>query len=249
MGVVAAMLCVMASAASAAGGVNLSWTNCFGEGTGANNKTSACAVNTGTNLLVTSFVIDHDIAAVSGNELVVDFLSQSATMPAWWDMKDAGTCRQLALGFNLTANAGDAVCVDWAQGQSAGGIGAYNNTGIENTTINPSLSTQWRRLKIAVAVPLAGLQDLVANTEYFSCNITVNNTKTTGAGSCAGCTEPICIVFNSLKVTTNSGAGDFTIGAPTSPGTNIVTWQGVGPNCQAVPTKNATWGAVKALYR
>jgi hypothetical protein len=79
MGVVAAMLCV-ASVASAAG-INLSWTNCAGEGTGANNKTSACAVNTGSNLLVTSFVLPADLAAVNGNELVIDVLTQAATLP------------------------------------------------------------------------------------------------------------------------------------------------------------------------
>jgi hypothetical protein len=28
----------------------------------------------------------------------------------------------------------------------------------------------------------------------------------------------------------------------------MATWQGAGPSCALVPTKNATWGQVKALY-
>jgi hypothetical protein len=60
----------------------------------------------------------------------------------------------------------------------------------------------------------------------------------------------MCIVINSLKCTTTGAAvNGVTIGNPSSPGSNIVTWQGIGPNCQAVPVKNATWGQVKTLYR
>src|SRR5262245_25432684 len=111
MGVVAAMLCV-ASVASA-GGINLSWNNCAGEGTGAQNKAFACASNAGTNLLVTSFVLPADEAQVNGNELVLDVLTSQATLPDWWAFKDLGTCRQASLGFNAVASAGDVVCVDW----------------------------------------------------------------------------------------------------------------------------------------
>ena len=244
MGVVAAMLCV-ASVASAAG-INLSWNFCAGEGTGTNNKTFACASNAGSNLLVTSFTLDSDIGQVNGNELVLDVLTQAPAITDWWSFRDVGSCRQASLSSNMTANASDVVCVDWGAGQSAGGIGAYSN---ELGSIDLGLLAQHRRIKIAVAVPASAIADLLANTEYFSCNITINNQKTVGTGSCAGCTEPMCIVFNSLNVTTVGGANDTKLGAGASPGSNIVTWQGVGPNCQAVPTKNTPWGAVKSLYR
>ena len=244
MSVVAAMLTFVSAAH--AGGVNLRWNNCFGEGTGADNRTFACASNAGTNLLVASFVLDADIAQVSGNELCIDLISQTPTLPAWWEMKDLGTCRAPALGFNTVANGADVVCIDWAQAQSTGGVGAYNaNLG----SIDAGLVAQHRRLVIALAVALAGVQDLVAGTEYFSCNVPISNTRTVGTPSCAGCTTPVCIVLNSLKVTTLSGADDVTLGSGTAAGTNIVTWQGSGADCQAVPTKNVTWGAVKALYR
>src|SRR5262245_12607760 len=245
MGVVAAMLCV-ASSAFAAPGVSLSWTTCSGDAH-VSNKTFACGVNTGSNLLVCSFELPADLPTVTGNEVVIDILTQQPTLPAWWDMKNAGSCRSTSLLFNTTADINNVVCVDWAAGASVGGIGAYGNgTVATDGSVDPSLQAAHRRILIALAVPGTSPVDLVTATEYYSCNVIVNNLKSTGAGSCAGCTEPMCIVLNSVKVVTPVGANDILVGNPSSPGNNIVTWQGAGPNCQAVPTKNATWGQVKA---
>jgi hypothetical protein len=250
LGVLAAAICA-ASPAFAAPGFSISWSSCHGEGTGASNRSFACDTNAGTNVLVVSFELPADLPQVSGNEIVIDILTAAATLPAWWDLKNAGTCRVTSLAMNTTADANNVVCVDWARGASVGGIGSYDQAGVWPVgDIDPSLANSHRRLKLATAVPLAGIQDLVAATEYFAANITIDNLKSVGTGSCAGCTEPMCIVINSLKVTTPGAvATDITIGNPSSPGSNIVTWQGTGPNCQAVPVKNATWGQVKALYR
>lgn len=249
LGVVAAML--FAASSAFAGGMNISWSTCFGEGTGTNNRTFACLSNAGTNLLVTSFILNADIVGVSGSESVLDVLSATDPIPLWWQFRDTGTCRQTALGSNAIADANNVTCVDWAQGQAAGGIGAYqSDPGAAGWTIDPSVTLgQHRRIKLAFAVPLAGLQDLTAGPEYFSANISINNTKTVGTGACSGCNQPVCIVFNSIKVVTNSGVGNVVLENAASAGSNIVTWQGVGPNCQLVPTKNLTWGSVKALYR
>jgi len=242
-----ALTSVAASTAHAGPGVNLRWSDCFGDG-GASNRSFACNTNAGSNVLVGSFVLSSPIANVSGQRIGVDLSATTTTLPDWWMFRNAGTCRTTSLGFNVTANPNDVVCVDWAAGQSAGGIGAYNT---ELGTIDGSLSAQHRRLKIALAVPLSALADLVAGTEYYSCNVTVNNAKTVGTGACAGCTTPMCIVLNSVKVTTNTpgGAGDVTLGNASAANSNIVTWQGTGPNCLLVPTKNVTWGSVKSLYR
>lgn len=244
--VVAAML--FAASSAFAGGVNLQWSRCFGEGLGTANRTFACASNGGVNQLVTSFVLDTAVPTVSGNELVLDFISSTNPLPAWWEMKDLGTCRQNAVNFSTSANPLDGTCVDWAQGQSAGGIGSYDNS---LGSIDPSFTAQHRRMKVALAVQLTALQDLAAGTEYFSCNININNAKTVGPVNCAGCTDQVCIVLNSIRVTTNTpgGAADVTLGTPTVAGSNEVTWQGAGANCAAVPVRNATWGQVKALYR
>jgi len=248
LSVVAAMLCV-ASSALAAPGLSLRWDHCSGEGNGLSNKTFACASNTGSNVMVVSFELPSDLAQVSGNEVVMDVLSQSATLPAWWDMKTAGSCRSASLLSNFVADAGNVVCVDWTQGGASGGIGSFvTGTPQSMGTIDPALAAQHRRLVLAGAVPPSALQDLTAGTEYFSCNIIVNNLKTVNT-ICTGCTEPVCIVLNSINVTTPVLANNIFIGNASSAGSNIITWQGVGPDCQLVPTKNKTWGEVKALYR
>src|SRR5262245_24323021 len=226
MGVVAAMLCA-ASSAFAAPGVSLSWTTCSGDAR-VNNKAFACNANAGSNLLVVSFELGADLNTVTGNEVVVDFLTQQPVLPAWWDMKNAGTCRPSSLLFNTTADINNVVCQDWAAGASVGGIGAYGNGTIATDgSVDPSLQAAHRRCIIALAVPGTAPVDLVSATEYFSCNIIINNLKSTGTGACAGCTEPMCIVLNSVKVVTPIGANDIFIGNAPTPGGNIVTWQGI----------------------
>jgi hypothetical protein len=245
LSIVAAMACATSSA-FAGPGLNLAWSACRGEASSTTDRAFACDSNVGVNLLVVSFELPHDQAQVSGNEVVLDLLSQAPTLPAWWDFKDVGTCRQTSLGFNITADAGNVVCADWAQGHSAGGIASYR---ADDADVAPVLFPRHRRIKVALAVSIVDLQDLVAGTEYFSCNLTVDNLKTVGTGSCGGCTEPICIVLNSITVRCADPSTDVYMTSERSPGSNLVTWQGLGPDCLAVPTKNATWGQVKALYR
>ena len=242
------LLALTAVAASAAPGTNIRWQGCFGDG-GAQNRAFACNTNTGTsNILVGSFEIGADILQASGNEVVVDIAS-AGPLPAWWGFKNAGTCRQNSLSMNFSLPGTAVNCADWASGQAAGGIGAYNiGLGGPNAA----------RIVAAIAVPASALADLFAGQEYFSYNIVINNAKTVGTGLCAGCTTPVCIVFNSLKVTTQVAANDRTVAGPTN-GTdsNYATWQGGvgvqstrGSGCPAAtPTRNSTWGQVKGLYR
>jgi hypothetical protein len=242
------LLALSATVASAGPGVNLRWNSCIGDA-GAINKTFACSSNTGTNTVVVSFELGADILQSSGQEIVIDLASTAATLPAWWQLKNAGTCRQNSLVLNPLALASSTNCVDWSSGQASGGIGAYN---IGERGPNTA------RIKIAIAVPASALADLFGATEYYSCSLNINNLKTVGTGSCAGCTDGVCIVFNSIKCTTQVPANDRTItGAANGTDSNYVTWQGGGvpvvgavSGCPAAtPTKNATWSQVKSMYR
>ena len=241
------LLALTATAAAAGPGVNLRWNACAIDG-GLPNKNFACNTNAGANQLTASFEVGADISQSSGQELVIDLASASTPLPAWWAFKNAGTCRSTALAMNLTSSAAG-LCVDWASGQATGGIGAYN---IGERGPNTA------RIKIAIAVPAAALADLFAATEYFSCNLNILNLKTVGTGACTGCNDGVCIVFNSIKCTTQEAIRDRTItGAANGTDSNFVTWQGGGvpvvggiSGCPAAtPTKNATWGKVKSLYR
>jgi hypothetical protein len=243
------LLAMGASMANAGQGVNLRWSRCFGEGLGTLNKTFACTSNSGSNSLVGSFQLGADVLQASGQEVVIDLASTDATLPAWWAFKNAGTCRQTALAMNFVANAADVVCIDWASGAASGGIGAYN---IGQRGPNTA------RLVAAIAVPGSSLADLFAATEYFSFNLLISNIKTVGTGLCGGCSSGVCIVFNSLNVTTQVAANNRLITGPSNAtDSNLATWQNAGAvavggttGCPAAtPTHNATWSSVKSLYR
>ncbi len=243
------LLALTATVASAAPGVNIRWQGCFGDD-GLINRNFACNSNTApSHTLVGSFVMGADILAASGNEVVIDIAAADALLPAWWSFKNAGTCRTLSQSMNFVPPGSAAVCADWSGGQAAGGIGAYSIGARGPNTA---------RIVAAIAVPAAALADLFAGQEYFSYNVVMNNAKTVGTGACDGCLVPVCIVYNSVKVTTQLPANDRNFTGPTN-GTdsNYATWQGGGipqtpggSGCgAATPTRNSTWGAVKSLYR
>jgi hypothetical protein len=244
-----ALLLAVSASVAAAAGVGLRWSSCLSDG-GLPNRAFACNSNAGTNTLVGTFETNAaGLAQVSGNEVVIDLASASTPLPAWWQMKNAGTCRQSALTMNFVAPATATNCVDWAVGAAAGGIGAYN-IGLRG----PNTA----RIVAALAVAPDNLQDLTGGQEYFSFNINISNVKTVGTGLCAGCQDPVCIVFNSINLTTPVLANNvFLTGASNGTDGNFCTWQGGagvvtpgGSGCpQATPTKNKTWSQVKALYR
>ena len=241
------LLALSATVAAAGPGVGLRWNACLSDG-GLINKAFACNANTGTNLLVGTFQLGQDLPSTSGNEVVIDLASASNPLPQWWAFKNAGTCRQTALAMNFSISALAANCVDWAQAQSAGGIGAYNIGARGPNTA---------RLVAAIAVPPTALQNLVSATEYFSFNVTISNAKTVGTGNCVGCSDPVCIVFNSINLTTPILANNIKLTGPSNGSdSNYCTWQGGlgvvtggGSGCPAAtPTKNATWSQVKSMY-
>jgi hypothetical protein len=241
-----AALLAWSSQVHAAEGVSLRWNTCLIDG-GVQNKSFACDVNAGAELLAGSFKLGADLGFVSGNEIVVDLATAGAALPAWWQFKNVGTCRQGALGINFTPNALELNCPDWGAGLIVGAITAYN-IGIKGPTT--------ARIVAASAVSPDARQDLIAGQEYLSFNLVISHAKTVGTGSCDGCSTPACIVFLAVKVTTPTPANDRTISGPMN-GTdsNWTTWQGGGGigdsegGCpRPLPTEKRTWGAVKALY-
>jgi len=187
-----AFLLAMSASVAAAAGVGLKWNACASDG-GLTNRVFACNTNAGTaNLLVGTFQTGAaGLASVSGNEVVVDLASASTPLPAWWAFKNAGTCRSTALTMNFVNSVAAVNCVDWALGAAAGGIGAYNIGARGPNTA---------RIVAALAVAPDNLQNLDGTQDYFSFNLSISNVKT--VGGCAGCLDPVCIVFNSINLTT-----------------------------------------------
>ena len=231
------LLAISATVASAAG-LNLRWTNCAGDA-GTQNRTFACANNTGSNVMVGSFVLDADLPQVNGDELVVDLASAGPTLVDWWKFTAAGTCRQLSL--SIAAQDG-AACPDMFSLAASMNIAAYQ-MGLHG----PNSA----RILCVNAVQAAAIADLTGGQEYGIAKWTFNNAKSVGTGSCTGCQTAVCIVFNSANITTEGNLRNTKLTGEAAPGSAYIVWQGGGgTNCPAAtPSKNATWGSVKSLYR
>lgn len=234
------ILCVQS--AGAAQGVNLRWTHCYSD-LGTINKNFACDSNVGTaGVLVGSFEVGVDFPQCAGQEVVLDFQTLSSTLPAWWQFKDPGACRQNALSVNTVMSADAIICEDWAQGQATAVAGAYT-VGFRGANT--------ARLVIAVAVPLAARADLVTGHEYFSFNVLIDRAQTIGSGACSGCSTPACMLLKQIKVIGAQPQDDRTLTGPTN-GTDsdMTAWQGgLGLVCFTVPTARSTWARLKSLYR
>ncbi len=240
---IACSLLALSASAALAQGINLSYNDC---GTfGIANKTFACnnntATGTGLNTMVASFVAPAGVNQYVSCESELEIQTDSATLPEWWKIRGTGQCRNGVLLNNADFTAGPFSCVDFWGGAAAGGIGAYdlNYGGLNRSHI---------KLVWAVAPDAAGA--LADGTEYYAFKLSFNNSKSFGTGACAGCSVPACINMRYIKLVQPSVLNDNrTISNPASRA--HVTWQSASdPICVgATPSKNSTWGAVKALYR
>ncbi|MBI1796089.1 MAG: hypothetical protein HYR74_03445 [Candidatus Eisenbacteria bacterium] len=231
-------LLALAASTAMAGGVNLSWGDCGLAGT--QNKAFACNSNTAApNIMVVSYEPNVGVPDMVGNDVAVDLQTASATLDQWWQMFNAGSCRATSLSSSADFTAGPFTCTDFWLGLASGGIGSY--------TVNVNRA----RILIFWAVPGASAGPVSPGTEYYSCKVTVNNAKSVGTGSCAGCASAVCVVANIVQCDGNAGGNDFEkIQNPRD--RNFVTWQGglVTGGCPgATPTQSRTWGQLKSLYR
>jgi hypothetical protein len=245
-----ALLTLMAGAAIAAPGINLSWDDCGLNGLV--DKTFLCDVNTGGDALVGSFVGPGcGLDSLNGSEMVVDLQFAGAIVPPWWDLKNAGSCRPTgsSVSFDFTAMGN---CADYWHGTAIGGYVWQMGFGAANRA----------RMKAVCAIAPTAAGPWNNQPETYAFQFTVNHTKTVGSGFCDGCLVSGCMVFNTIRLTQNAGAtrpadaycfngygGTKVITAPYT--RNYVSWQGGIPNCGnfTTPTRNATWGQVKSLYR
>jgi hypothetical protein len=227
--------------AAAVGGLNLAWGECGGAGTA--DKVSACTSNTGANVIYGSFAAPMDMAQFNGILAVLDVTTDTDPMVAWWSMQPGG-CRAGALSGSFDFTSGPFTCTDIWAGAGSGGTDYANP--LSSGSVATASATNHSRIRLVCAVATAA--PIVADgTEYYGFKVTLTNTKTTGTGSCAGCSNKACIVFNSLLMTQPAGVGDAFV--TNAIGSTQVTWQGGGADCSSVPVHSKTWGQVKSLYR
>ncbi len=260
---VALALLVAAGSAHAAAnpfGLNLAWTDCYGDG-GTSNRLFACNTNVGNERVNMSFKLDQPLTNVTGMEMYLQIASESPTLPLWWSLMNTGTCRPSSLALVTQANPNWTQCQDW-------GAGTFGSSGIGNYVIGaagPNTVTS-----VAVSAVPSGLGIVLASgVEYFNGAYSINHQKTVGAGACGGCIVPVCILFSKLKIYTENPAGfRWITTSANTPNSRAVTWQSAQfvnlvHNCDAsgfcitsfacgtppVSAQPNTWSAVKSLYR
>lgn len=226
-----------ASSASAQGGLNLSWDDCGSNGNA--DAVFACNTNAGAAFnLFASVAASTNLQNFVGSVMVLDFQSESATLPDWWQY---GGCR-LATSLTAAPAAGVTTCTDITDNPQFGGIDY-------TTAFGGNANRSRLRTAYAMDAGLAG--PLASGTEHTLIQVAINRNRTTGTGSCAGCSTPMCIVLNSVLL--DQVNTSLPVVLETEPlQRRHVTWQGTptGFTCpDAVPVKSRTWGQLKSLYR
>lgn len=244
---------LLLSSPTRAAGLYLAWNTCFGEVGATQNKNFACNTNVGSHLITGSFVLSQRGSVVS-SEAVIEWATDSPVLPAWWQMRNTGSCRPVSLAMNTAPFPGVA-CEDWALGQATGLVQAYCTAAFPcapGYPYNPNVGI----IRTVKVLPPGHEADLVAGMHYSDFNLVINNAKTVGTGSCDGCTVPVCIVFNSIRLNSYDTQFQGLLAGAAVPGSNFITWQGGGSpttwrgtGCpRATPVRASTWGAVKSLY-
>lgn len=240
----AGALLAMTSTVALASGVELAWNGCFGQAGTALTRTSACASNTGAQAMYASFRPPAGVNALEGEDVFIDYQVPGGPLPCWWNFS-AGQSRATALVILATsptdANGAPTVLCDnhYFLDNGAVGGGGMVVTGADRG-----------QLKAIAGIGAGTGLPVAADGQQYGIGFRMTNALTTGTG-CLGCLQAACFVLNTINLT-SVGVPDVVLQSPHPGSTNFVTWQGdaAGTNCPgATPTRNATWGSVKSLYR
>jgi hypothetical protein len=193
--------------------------------------------------LVASYSPPSPIADFVALDGTIDLKSEAASIPAWWEFKNTGACRQSAAGIsadvNVLPNAG-ASCTDtWNGGNTATALFTGYQIGFAG---DPNRA----RAVFAVARPASQPTAIAAGTTYFGWIWSISNA---GTATCAGCATPVAVVLNTAILRGVSGAS-VRVDSGDAGSQPCATWQtAASGTCTATPVHPQTWGSVKSLYR
>jgi hypothetical protein len=240
-----AALLVCASMASA-GNLNLYTDDCSAGGT--TGFVNPCSGNTDAKagiILAGSVVLASPLASFNVAQISLDVQGAGGVLPAWW-MLDGTGCRAgsytLAFDQNVTPSCPTTLWnVDCAANQCPIAIAQWTQNLNSPGSINLSAYA-------AIGTPRAFP---AGSTEIGVFSLLIKGLKTTGAGLCAGCTSPVGIALQRVDLLqANATDPTVTLSNDHSPTTTAcVSMNNSGPCNGVTPTRNATWGSVKALYR
>lgn len=254
------LLALTASYASAlVPGLDMGWTNnstngCPAQPSAIHDMTDGCADNfAGPYTFALSFAAPTGITRWVGEELIIDIQSAAPILPDWWHLEAANAsqgipagCRDGSWAFSTVRGLGNtALCKDyWGTSPQSGGFVFLPGTGGPART----------RMFGAYARATSSATAITGGVNYYvgSGNMDTNHAVADiGVQPCAGCQLGACIVFQYIKVAQPAGTPGGDALLTDQHIIRYMTWQGgVGTDCpQATPTKHASWGQVKSLYR
>jgi len=237
----------LASAASAQ--IQARWDDCFVDG-GAADKSPACNTNVGTNRLVISYTAPQTFTGFVAIDGQIDLLADDSTMPVWWDLRNAGACRQTAASISIDGTVlpdYSGSCVDtWDFGATGTGLFTGYALGYDG---DPG----WARAVFAIARPISNPTTLNAGTNYLAWIWQIGNANTS---TCAGCQESVAILVTQIVLSSVNPIGNSTSSQSITlrPGSGgdrddaCALWQNAF-SCFGTPVRASTWGNVKAMYR
>jgi hypothetical protein len=205
----------------------------------AKNKNLNCASTTQTSLIFASFVLDSDMPQVIADAGVVDLqagLPDPVNMPDFWEFQAGGCSGNANFTYSSDFSA-FSDCVDlWAG--LASGAGQYGGVG------GPVPDGSRARIKWSWFTTPGDARNVIGGEENYISRMLLRNARTL---ACPGCPEVVCVVYNEDKLSDLSGNTRTVINPDYITFNDATGGQSGCPG--ATPTKNESWGRVKALYR
>jgi len=262
------LLTLTAAAALAQGGIDLVWNDHLGYGNGGvvtewacwsdfgqvggppapptTDYNSPCDADGEFVGMMCSFKLNADMPDFFGITAILDGSIEATTLPLWWEMWNAGSCRPNGLTADADFTALRAYkkgCLDPYSGLAYGMVIAYQSPTFPVPPVVKSSLAGPNTFRTKVAWVLVGPVSLLASNEYYATGLALTFENT--LSGCPGCSTPGRITLNEILV---DG-----IEPPSQRLTNAlhnqtIGWHG-GEAAGPTPAQNSTWGQVKSLYR
>jgi len=231
---------LFASAAHAQTGINFYLNDCSA-GSDAHSVTNSCTKNTGNAMTLVGSVV---LPAVTKPLFVaagatIDVQSIQIALPDWW-RGDACRADAFVCTGDSTVSPDCATLWDGYRSQ------------VSSCTLQPFVGGPNRvRISCLTTLAAADAHDLVGDgvTELGVFRLTVSRAQSVGDGACAGCQWGACLSLREISLQgLNDDPGAYL--RLTNPLSNSFVQYQVGtPTCYPTPTRNRSWGAIKAQYR
>jgi len=257
-----APLIVLAGSVAAAPGLNLGWNlACPTTAASAPDMVDPCETNFNLYYLVGSVRAPAGLSKVTAEELIFDLVEAAPALSPWWHLEDAAEFSPGGCRGTTPVNQGSLVVQAAYQGLSQTTCRSYwnpsNTQGGQNYVVGFAGPNR-ARLQAIFARTASTAGPLTANVQYYVAIATLDMQHTVPdptlpppGNSCLGCQDGVCIVFSSCRLDQPPGTPNGDIAIINQDIRQFVTWQGgMGTRCPAdTPTRHATWGMVKSLYR